>query len=680
VKHALRFFNFGDRLISWILTVCADRSASIIFNDGKLGPPINLERGNAQGDVISPFIFNICYQVLLLKLECDLQIKSIDLPEADIQDPDQFRNTLSGATLSVSYRAKKIFAFADDCNILCLLDKISIEKICTILRDFEIISGLSCNVQKSNILLIGHVPEDPASVNEISVLGFNIVDEITVLGFKLNNSERVFANNYDIILNRLKNQHRIWNRFNLSLPGRLSIAKTMFYSQILYLGCVIPLTGVQYNEMDDIIHKFASGNLRISKSRTFLPVELGGLGLFGVENFITAQKSSWVRRCKVLDQDWKITLIKSGHNNLTYISGKYISPDEYPILNNIGSCYEKFREKFTGTDNNYLSAHLINNGALTIGIRSKECLKLSEAYEHAAPGLDPDPQRHAIANILKNLKIRDLMDGDNFITKINFQQRIGAQIEPELWERLDRIRRTAKTRYGKDPYLKSVSIDYFFNTWKRGSRRVRRILERGTVPYIPHNMIKFADNTETIINYELSKNLNKMWSNSYLSTDIRTFTFKMHNNSLPYNTILSHFVRGIERNCTFCDLTNNALEEDENILHLFYNCTTSENLREMFFKWLTDDNTFTVTRREFFGEFRKNSRHLNEILSLSGLLFKKFLWDCKVRKCLPNFLHLQQYYINEMELMSRISKKISNSKNNCGINFPVLGQQLGVHF
>jgi hypothetical protein len=276
--------------------------------------------------------------------------------------------------------------------------------------------------------------------------------------------------------------------------------------------------------------------------------------------------------------------------------------------------------------------------------------------------------------------MRDLMDGDNFMTKISFQLRIGAQFETELWEKLDRIRRTAKTRYGKDPYLKSISIEYFFNTWKQGSRRVRRILERGTVPYIPHNMIKFADNTETIINYELSKNLNKMWSNNFLSTDIRTFTFKMHNNSLPFNTILSHFVRDIERNCTFCDLTNNALEEDENILHLFYNCTTSENIRDRFFKWLTNDNTFTATRREFFGEFRKNSRFLNEILSFSGLLFKKILWDCKVRKCLPNFLHLQHYYINEIVIMCKVSKKFCNAKNNCGINFPELGHQLGIYF
>jgi hypothetical protein len=36
----------------------------------------------AQGDVISPFILNICYQILILKLELNLQIEKLDiLPE-----------------------------------------------------------------------------------------------------------------------------------------------------------------------------------------------------------------------------------------------------------------------------------------------------------------------------------------------------------------------------------------------------------------------------------------------------------------------------------------------------------------------------------------------------------------------------------------------------------------------
>jgi hypothetical protein len=40
----------------------------------------NLERGNAQGDTTSPYIFNIGYQILLLKINFDLQIAGLIVP------------------------------------------------------------------------------------------------------------------------------------------------------------------------------------------------------------------------------------------------------------------------------------------------------------------------------------------------------------------------------------------------------------------------------------------------------------------------------------------------------------------------------------------------------------------------------------------------------------------------
>jgi hypothetical protein len=40
----------------------------------------NLERGNAQGDTTSPYIFNIGYQILLLKINFDLQIAGLNAP------------------------------------------------------------------------------------------------------------------------------------------------------------------------------------------------------------------------------------------------------------------------------------------------------------------------------------------------------------------------------------------------------------------------------------------------------------------------------------------------------------------------------------------------------------------------------------------------------------------------
>jgi hypothetical protein len=76
MEQVLKFFNFGENFIKWIKLICTNREACVILNNGKLGKKFPLKRGNAQGDTISPFLFNICYQLLLFKIEYDLQIKS----------------------------------------------------------------------------------------------------------------------------------------------------------------------------------------------------------------------------------------------------------------------------------------------------------------------------------------------------------------------------------------------------------------------------------------------------------------------------------------------------------------------------------------------------------------------------------------------------------------------------
>jgi hypothetical protein len=41
----------------------------------------DLERGNAQGDIVSPYIFNLGFQILLFKINYDFQINgAIDQP------------------------------------------------------------------------------------------------------------------------------------------------------------------------------------------------------------------------------------------------------------------------------------------------------------------------------------------------------------------------------------------------------------------------------------------------------------------------------------------------------------------------------------------------------------------------------------------------------------------------
>jgi hypothetical protein len=138
MEQALKFFNFGDAFIKWVKLLCTNREACIILANNSTGRSFKLKRGNAQGDTISSFLFNICYQILLFKLEYDLQIK--DFPVVDPVPESPLHSTKK----PVSVFAKKVFTFADDCNVLCARDGVGLSRIKEVLTRFETLSGLEC--------------------------------------------------------------------------------------------------------------------------------------------------------------------------------------------------------------------------------------------------------------------------------------------------------------------------------------------------------------------------------------------------------------------------------------------------------------------------------------------------------------------------------------------------------
>ncbi len=54
-----------------IMTATTGRNAKIILPDNSYSAPIELSRGNSQGDCPSPLLFNLCNQILIFKLELD---------------------------------------------------------------------------------------------------------------------------------------------------------------------------------------------------------------------------------------------------------------------------------------------------------------------------------------------------------------------------------------------------------------------------------------------------------------------------------------------------------------------------------------------------------------------------------------------------------------------------------
>jgi len=257
LKGVYKFFNFGPNLIKWITLMCTNRKACVMVDEMLNTNFFDLERGNAQGDTISPFLFNLGYQILLFKLELSFQIEGIlseFVERIEESERDQGQGQVQGRQgqglrAQVNNPDPKAFALADDCSLLVELNVENLQNIVSILRSFELISGLGCNVEKTALMIVGtQLHAEP----EILDIGFEVKDEIVLLGAKIKNTGKSYEGNLPMLLEKIKKQINFWKRFNLSLPGRINVAKTFLYSQINYLGCILPFTNNDTNSISKV--------------------------------------------------------------------------------------------------------------------------------------------------------------------------------------------------------------------------------------------------------------------------------------------------------------------------------------------------------------------------------------------------------------------------------------------
>jgi hypothetical protein len=436
----------------------------------------------------------------------------------------------------------------------------------------------------------------------------------------------------------------------------------MLYSQINYLGCILPIPEQTASVLEDLIENFVTGTLRIAKKRLYLSPENGGLGLFEIKTFLDAQKVAWIVRANDTDEIWKIKLFIAGSGNVYNIRSCLIDESTNPILYHFACAFEVFLCGYTKHNENFWESKIFENGALFLKLRNK--LTLKKAFF---------PAEFFGEN---KKKILNLTVMDFFLTKDrykNFEQftaSSGIGLNEQQFNELKVLASNAKLKYIKKDLgeKKTVNLDIYLNRRVKGCKRYRKKIIGKELENIPHNMVKFASNTDTIIGYESSKKLNSIWNTSYFSNQMRTFLFKLHNNTAGYNNVVAHFVQGHSPNCTFCDLIENPEEEDENPLHLFYSCTVSEIFIERIFSWILG-TAANISRQEFFVTFNRADRTKNEALFIISMLSKKYLWDCKQRFCLPNIENAKSFIREEIKIMINCSSKASTVILNSGINF-----------
>jgi hypothetical protein len=270
-----------------------------------------------------------------------------------------------------------------------------------------------------------------------------------------------------------------------------------------------------------------------------------------------------------------------------------------------------------------------------------------------------------------NLKVRDFFNINR--VAIRYEQFCHNTQIPMMRDNFNTLKNTcsmAKLKYSKKDGSKTkcTELTDFIYRKKRGCKRYRKLIIGDIESYIPHNMIKFAETTDTVIDLETSKKLNALWANTALGNSTRTFLFKLHNNTAGYNLSVSHFVRGHSPNCTFCDVLEIPEEHNETPLHLFYQCTAVENLTNEIFSWLLNSQV-EISRHELFTVFNRDDFRKNDFLTIFSKLLLKYYWDCKQRFCIPTLQNAKTILRGELEVLVQCNAKIRSIHVNSGINF-----------
>ena len=88
--------------------------------------------------------------------------------------------------------------------------------------------------------------------------------------------------NFKKVKDKIQNQITLWKPYNLSLKGRITIAKVKLISQLTYISTVLDINHTILNEIQEMINSFVMGIKRggkhwISKDLLYTPTLKGGV-------------------------------------------------------------------------------------------------------------------------------------------------------------------------------------------------------------------------------------------------------------------------------------------------------------------------------------------------------------------------------------------------------------------
>ena len=131
IYATLKKFGFGGNFIQWIRTLLSDAQSCVVNNGFSTGY-FKLQRGNRQGDPLSPYLFILMLEVLFSQIRNDKAVHGFKISNIEI----------------------KLTASADDTTFF-VKDVASLRRILKIMTVYSKYSSLGANCEKCEASWIG---------------------------------------------------------------------------------------------------------------------------------------------------------------------------------------------------------------------------------------------------------------------------------------------------------------------------------------------------------------------------------------------------------------------------------------------------------------------------------------------------------------------------------------------
>jgi exonuclease III len=250
---ALKAYGFGPHFLQWIRIIYSDISSSVLVN-GFLAPKFSLTRGVRQGCSLSPLLYILCLEPLLIKFRKDTFIKGVPVPGEQEE--------------------ARVIAFADDVAVT-VTDVPSVRKIFVLTECFESASGSKLNRNKSFGIWLGKWADRVD--DSICSLKF-IRDPQKFYGILLERG-RFSEQNWTRILTKFKSTLNSYLHRDLGIRGRAVIANVMAASKLWYASAVLLLPSDLLHEFNVSLFHFVWANKPewVSRKTMYAPYDAGGM-------------------------------------------------------------------------------------------------------------------------------------------------------------------------------------------------------------------------------------------------------------------------------------------------------------------------------------------------------------------------------------------------------------------